>query len=164
MRPADGGAFILPSVGRLASVPLPRRQTCENTRQPAKFTAPAIWRQTDRRLAVLRSVDVRFARQTSANLLHALRLWKRWPTDCRTVAVSLQRVRSTSRADDRPVRLSAQLERRGTCRRPAVSEIELVPSGMLKLGASPSHYGLKNGLGPPQAQFSCVQAVMASRE
>jgi hypothetical protein len=100
---------------------------------------------TDRRLAALRSVDVRFARQTSANLLQALRSWKRWPTDCRTVAVSLQRVRSTSRADDRPLRLSAQLERRGTCRGPAVSEIELVPSGMLKLGASPSHYGLKNG-------------------
>ena len=62
----------MPSVAQLASAPMPHRQTCENTRQPAKFTARAIWRQTDRRLAVLRSVDVRFARQTSASLLHAL--------------------------------------------------------------------------------------------
>jgi hypothetical protein len=46
--------------------------TCE---MPAR----AIWRQSDRRRAVLRSVDGRFARQTSASLLHALRSWKyRW--------------------------------------------------------------------------------------
>ena len=68
--------FILPSIARFASDPMPHRRTCENTRQPAKFTAQAIWRQTDRGLAVSRSVNGRFARQTSASLLHALRSWK----------------------------------------------------------------------------------------
>src|SRR5258708_2613896 len=36
LRPAEGGAFPLPSCGRVPSAPMPHRKTCELMRHPAK--------------------------------------------------------------------------------------------------------------------------------
>jgi hypothetical protein len=77
MRPTEGGAFLLPSEVWIPPHPLSDTHAHAKARQTTKFAARVIWRQTDHRLAVLRSVGVHFTRQASANLLHSLRSSKR---------------------------------------------------------------------------------------
>jgi hypothetical protein len=107
MRPTDGGAFILPSEVWISPHLLSDAHARTNARQTTKFAARVIWRQTDHRLAVLRSVGVHFARQTSASLLHALRSSKR----CRR---EIQLLRCRCRECARP---AAPMIVRCACRR-----------------------------------------------
>jgi hypothetical protein len=82
----------------------------ENTRHGAKLP---LGRSGDKQ-TVGRSSRVRWtcaSRVRSLHVVRARRSSRHWSTGCRIAAVSLQRVRATSRDDDRRMRFSAQPDR-----------------------------------------------------
>jgi hypothetical protein len=79
MRPAEGGAFVLPSVGRLASAHRPRRQTSDVRRtktsdilRDSPLRDLATNRPSTCSVAVGRREPLGLTRQTFANLLRTL--------------------------------------------------------------------------------------------
>jgi hypothetical protein len=105
-RPTEGGAFILPSVGRVASAPrltVQRPPTFEIMRTRLKpviaASAQAICARTDHRQAIVWSSDVRPTRSTLATDLHPRRPSWCWSIHGRTASTSAE-MHSTSLAAD----------------------------------------------------------------